>query len=143
MIDLCNAISRAFAIPVAVFDVSEIAEHVEVRYANSDEVSLAFSGAFEHSNAHEVIFADNAGRAHARRWTIGQSAYSAIRNTTASIMVVAEAMHGSAPEEVRKLRAAIANELNVVWSIALKTAIMDSRDIQESPYRAKQSWMFR
>lgn len=92
LIDLCNAISRAFAIPVAVFDVSEIAEHVEVRYANGDEVYLAFSGEFEHPNAHEVIFADNAGRAHARRWTIGQSAYSAIRNTTASIMVVAEVM---------------------------------------------------
>src|SRR6266545_3327735 len=33
VIDVCNAIATAFAIPVAVFDVSEIAEYVEVRFA--------------------------------------------------------------------------------------------------------------
>src|ERR1035438_7141195 len=44
LIDLCNAISIAFAIPVAVFDVSRIAEYVEVRYAGGAEVYLACSG---------------------------------------------------------------------------------------------------
>src|SRR5688500_9005696 len=37
LIDLCNAVSLAFAIPVAVFDVSEIAGHIHVRYAAGDE----------------------------------------------------------------------------------------------------------
>ncbi len=45
-------------------------------------------------------------------------------------MVVAEAMHGSAPEEVRTLRAAIADELNVVWSIALKTAMLNQSSLR-------------
>jgi len=45
-------------------------------------------------------------------------------------MVVAEAMHGSAPEEVRKLRAAIAHELNVVWSIALKIAMLNQASLR-------------
>src|SRR5687767_1119640 len=33
LIDVCNAISLAFAIPVATFDASEIEERLEVRYA--------------------------------------------------------------------------------------------------------------
>jgi len=76
LIDLCNALSLAFAIPVAVFDVSKIAEYLEVRYATGDESYVTFSGAIEHPDAHEVIFADNAGRAHARRWTNRQSGYT-------------------------------------------------------------------
>src|SRR3954454_18625901 len=37
LIDLCNAASLAFAIPVAVFDVSRIADRLEVRYADGSE----------------------------------------------------------------------------------------------------------
>jgi len=33
LIDLCNATSLAFAVPMAVFDAYEIGENVEVRYA--------------------------------------------------------------------------------------------------------------
>jgi DNA/RNA-binding domain of Phe-tRNA-synthetase-like protein len=37
LIDLCNAISLAFAIPVAVLDVARITEGVEVGYASGNE----------------------------------------------------------------------------------------------------------
>ncbi len=124
LIDLCNAISLAFAIPVAVFDVSQIAEYVEVRYAVGDESYLTFSGEIEHPDAHEVIFADSAGRAHARRWTNRQSASSAVRDTTTTILIVAEAMHGSASADVQKLMTTITEELTVVWSITPKSTIL-------------------
>ena len=129
LIDLCNATSLAFAIPVAVFDVSEIAEYLEVRYAAGDESYLAFSGEIEHPDAHEVIFADNAGRAHARRWTNRQSGYSAVRDTTTAILLVAEAMHGSAAADVQRLTAAVADELNAIWSVTPKTTVLS----QSSP----------
>ena len=129
LIDLCNATSLAFAIPVAVFAVSEIAEYLEVRYAAGDESYLAFSGEIEHPDAHEVIFADNAGRAHARRWTNRQSGYSAVRDTTTAILIVAEAMHGSAAADVQRLTAAVADELNAIWSVTPKTTVLS----QSSP----------
>ena len=69
LVDLCNAISVAFAIPVAVFDASKISGDLEVRYAAGNEEYLTFAGEVEHPAAQEVIFADRAGRAHARRWT--------------------------------------------------------------------------
>jgi DNA/RNA-binding domain of Phe-tRNA-synthetase-like protein len=73
LVDLCNAISLAYAIPVAVFDTAAIDGDLEVRYATGDEDYLTFSGEHEHPDLGEVIFADQAERAHARRWTNRQS----------------------------------------------------------------------
>ena len=78
LVDLCNAISMAYAIPVAVLDAGRVIGSIEVRCADGSENYLAFSGEIEHPYAAEVIFADDAGNAHARRWTNRQSALSAV-----------------------------------------------------------------
>src|SRR5499427_3643387 len=44
LVDVCNAISLAFAIPVAVIDVAAITGGIEVRYAAGDEDYVTFSG---------------------------------------------------------------------------------------------------
>src|SRR4029453_19188251 len=82
LIDLANAISLAYGIPIHVFDVAKISHRLEVRYASGDESYLTFAGETETPNPCEVIFADAAGRAHARRWTNRQSGHSPRRDTT-------------------------------------------------------------
>ena len=129
LIDLCNAISIAFAIPVAAFDSSQVRDYVEVRHASGSERYLAFSGETEHPDAGEVIFADGAGQAHARRWTNRQSGLSAVRDTTSTVLIVAEAMHDSASGDIESLIAAIADGLHAVWSVTPQTAILS----QSSP----------
>src|SRR5690242_7612434 len=47
LVDLCNAVSLAFALPIAVFDRDKIARYLEVRYATGVEEYLAFSGEIE------------------------------------------------------------------------------------------------
>jgi DNA/RNA-binding domain of Phe-tRNA-synthetase-like protein len=125
LIDLCNAISLAYAIPVALFDTAKIADHIEVRHATGSELYSAFSGEIERPEPGEVIFADHAGRAHARRWTNRQSAHSAVANGTHAVLIVAEALHASARDDVRKLIAALADELALVWSAAPATQMLD------------------
>jgi DNA/RNA-binding domain of Phe-tRNA-synthetase-like protein len=117
LVDLCNAISLAFAIPVAALDVSRISGDLEVRYAGGDETYLAFSGAQERPEPNEVIFADGARQAHARRWTNRQSAHSAVRGTTAAVLIVAEAMHDGAAADIRDVTATLAGELAAVWPV--------------------------
>jgi DNA/RNA-binding domain of Phe-tRNA-synthetase-like protein len=124
LIDLCNGISMAFAIPVAVFDVSKIADYVEVRYANGSELFESFSGETENPEPHEVIFADAARRAQARRWTNRQSRYSAVRDETTSVLIVAEALHASAQADVQRLVSTLADELDTVWSIRPRTGLL-------------------
>jgi len=115
LIDLCNAVSVAYAIPVAVFDVAMIAGWLEVRYAAGDEEYLTFSGEVEHPAASEVIFCDDAHQAHARRWTNRQSGLSAVHDTTTRALIVAEALHDSAATDMPHLTAAIADELTAIW----------------------------
>lgn len=119
LVDLCNAVSAAYAIPVAVLDVDRIAMPLEVRYATGDERYLAFSGAVESPAPGEVVFADAAGQAHARRWTNRQSAASAVSDTTTSVLIVAEALHDSAAEDIRSLRGTLTKELPVINSAIL------------------------
>jgi len=126
LIDLCNAVSLAFAIPVAVFDVSRIAGGIEVRHASGSERYEAFSGETEGVEAGEVIFADDAGMAHARRWTHRQSGLSAVRKTTADVLIVAEAMHDSASADVARLVAALTGDLTAIWSTAPTTAVLSA-----------------
>jgi len=69
LVDLCNAMSAAYAIPAAVFDPAHVAGRLEVRYATGSEDYLAFSGEHERPDAGEVIFADQQDQVHARRCT--------------------------------------------------------------------------
>jgi DNA/RNA-binding domain of Phe-tRNA-synthetase-like protein len=124
LVDLCNAISLAFAVPVAVFDVSRVTGSLDVRYADGDEEYLTFSGETEHPAPGEVIFADSARRVHARRWTNRQSGWSAMQDSTAAALIVAEAMHDSAPADVRELTATLAGELAAAWSVAPQAAVL-------------------
>jgi DNA/RNA-binding domain of Phe-tRNA-synthetase-like protein len=129
LIDLCNAVSLAFAVPVAVFDLAKVDGSLEVRYATGDESYLTFSGETEHPGAGEVIFADDARHAHARRWTNRQSGYSAVRDTTTNVLIVAEAMHDSAAEDMESLTAALASELEAIWSTSPDVGVLT----RESP----------
>jgi DNA/RNA-binding domain of Phe-tRNA-synthetase-like protein len=125
LVDLCNAVSLAFAIPVAVLDVARIDDHIDVRHADGDETYVSFAGDLEHPESGEVVFADAARHAHARRWTHRQSAYSAVRDTTSVVLIVAEAMHDSAATDIAHLTETLAAELAAVWSITPTTTTLD------------------
>ena len=124
LVDLCNAVSLAFAIPVAVLDVAAVTWPLQVRYAAGDEDYLTFGGETEHPAAGEVIFADQVGRAHARRWTNRQSGLSAVQDTTTSVLIVAEALHDSAARDVPELMTAVAAEIAATWSVPSPAAVL-------------------
>lgn len=134
LVDLCNAVSLAYAIPVAVLDVAQITGPLEVRYATGEEEYLTFAGDTERPAPGEVIFADQAGQAHARRWTNRQSARSAVRDTTSTALIVAEALHDSAPADVPDLLAALATELQALWTTKPQTAILTAAAPRFTPH---------
>lgn len=103
LIDLCNAASVAYAVPIAVFDLDVVAGDLEVRQAKGDETYLAFSGETETPVRDEVIFADEDGFAHARRWANRQSRRSAVSAGTTRALIIAEALHDSGAEDMERL----------------------------------------
>jgi DNA/RNA-binding domain of Phe-tRNA-synthetase-like protein len=124
LVDLCNAVSLAFAVPVAVLDAAEIAWPLEVRYAAGDEDYLTFGGEVEHPSPGEVVFADRAGQAHARRWTNRQSGRSAVSAATSTVLIVAEALHEGAPSDVPELIKTLTAEISQTWPAPPRAAVL-------------------
>jgi DNA/RNA-binding domain of Phe-tRNA-synthetase-like protein len=101
LVDLANLVSIRHALPVAVFDTRAVSGDVSVRFARGDE-PWADLGASEreHPETGEVVFVDDAGAVHARRWCWRQSRASATREDTTEILVTVEGHHASAPVDV-------------------------------------------
>jgi DNA/RNA-binding domain of Phe-tRNA-synthetase-like protein len=126
LVDLCNAVSVAFALPVAVFDLAKVDSFLEVRHATGSEQYLAFSEAIEHPAPNEVIFSDAANQVHARRWTFRQSRRSVISAETGRALIVSEGLHETAASEVRSLIDSLAIEITALWSAPQLRAILQA-----------------
>ncbi|WP_433059787.1 B3/B4 domain-containing protein [Dactylosporangium sp. CS-033363] len=127
LVDLGNAVSAAFAIPVAAIDLDRIAGDLEVRYADGTETYETFAGTVEHPDPREVVFADDEGFAHARRWTNRQSGRSAIRPATARVLIVAEGLHETAADDVPRLVEELAAALRAAGANVTATAVLSAR----------------
>jgi len=120
LVDLCNAVSVAYAIPIAVFDLDHVTGDLTVTHARGTETFLSFGGGIETPGAGEVIFVDDAGNAHARRWSNRQSALSAIAPSTRRVLIVSEALHPTGADDVAALRADLSVALAAHWSSPLR-----------------------
>ncbi|MFJ5775570.1 B3/4 domain-containing protein [Streptomyces sp. NPDC093094] len=125
VVDLCNALSVAWAVPVAALDADRIAGPLlEVRHAEGGERYTPFGGGTEHPVPGEVTFVDSGGRAHARRWTHRQSGHSAVGPHTRRILVVTEAMHDDGPLTVPLLLKTLAEELAAHRPAVVESAVL-------------------
>ncbi|MDM8526675.1 phenylalanine--tRNA ligase beta subunit-related protein [Anaerolineales bacterium HSG24] len=124
LVDLCNAISLAYALPVAVYDLAQVDSFLEVRHATGTEIHTAFNGTTEHPVPNEVIFADASNHAHARRWTFRQSRQSTIRPESCQILIVSEGLHENAATDIESLINSIATVVSEVWSPPISQAML-------------------
>ena len=128
LVDLANAVSVAFAIPVAVFDLDRVSGSLEVRFADGTERYQTFGGEVEAPGPGEVIFRDDEGWAHARRWTNRQSGRSAVRAETSRVLIVSEGVHASAPDDVPRLVEVLAAAVGGAWSMTPRSTILSASD---------------
>ena len=103
LVDVLNAESMRAAIPIAAFDLAYVVDGIEVRPATSDEVYTTFRGEIGDPEKGEIIFADAAKQAHSRRWVYRQGAVSVVRDSSNTVLIVAEAMHDNAETELAVL----------------------------------------
>ena len=126
LVDLCNAISLAYALPVAVFDLERVEQFIEVRPASGVEQYLSFQEEIEHPEAGEIIFADAAGHAHARRWTFRQSRRSVVESGTKKVIIVSEGVHEAAGKDVPSLMDELSQAIGKLWGNPEEQAILTS-----------------
>ena len=101
LVDIGNLASIRHAVPVAFFDRDGLDGGLTVRFADGSE-PFTDLGATEasHPEPGEVVFVDRSGVVNARRWCWRQSAQSATRETTTDALIVIEAQHGGAADDV-------------------------------------------
>ena len=128
LIDLCNAASIAFAIPIAVFDHNKITGDLTVRQAVGNENYMSFGGEIEHPENDEIIFADDAGHAHARRWANRQSSHSAVSAQTTRALIIAEALHDDAESDMIRLISELSEALKGIYKTDTKNAFLFESD---------------
>ncbi|MEU8316418.1 MULTISPECIES: phenylalanine--tRNA ligase beta subunit-related protein [unclassified Micromonospora] len=126
LVDLGNALSVRYAVPVAVLDLAHVDGDLTVRPAEGTETYLTLGGEAEHPVPDEVIFADEGGHAHARRWCHRQSGASAVRAATTEVLVVVEAMHDGAAPTVRQVVDELAAALAELWRVPSRTALLSA-----------------
>jgi DNA/RNA-binding domain of Phe-tRNA-synthetase-like protein len=124
LVDICNAVSILYAVPIAVFDVAKVSGCLEVRHARGNEIYTPFSGPDEAPEVGEVVFADASNRAHARRWTNRQSGFSAVSLSTSSALIVAEALHETAAADVRAVLDTLGPLVTAMAGDGMRTAMM-------------------
>jgi len=124
LVDLCNATSIAYAIPIAVFDLDRVEGDLTVREAMGSERYESFGGDVETPSPGEIIFADSAQNAHARRWTNRQSRLSAVSPSTRTAVIVAEALHEGAIDDIERLTAGLCADLHAAFSADPARAVL-------------------
>lgn len=124
LVDLCNATSIAYAIPIAVFDLDRVEGDLTVREAMGSERYESFGGDVETPSPGEIIFADSAQNAHARRWTNRQSRLSAVSSSTRTAVIVAEALHEGAIDDIERLTAGLCADLHAAFSADPARAVL-------------------
>lgn len=137
LVELCNAVSAAYAVPVAAFDLDHVSGDLEVRLATGAETYITFSGETEKPGVDEVIFADEEGFAHARRWSNRQSGKSAVSAGTTRALIVAEALHEQAAEDMAKLADELSSQLARSFGTEPMTELLLSPDAIYASGRAE------
>ena len=124
LVDLCNAVSLAYALPIAVFDLAGVDTYLEVRRADGTETYLAFGGETETPPPEEIIFADASNQVHARRWTFRQSLKSVVQPETERVLIISEGLHETADDDIPALIETLAAHVTSLWGSPQKQAIL-------------------
>jgi len=92
LVMLCNSFSAKYAIPIAVLDVDQINEYLEVRFAQGNEIYTDFSKSQFTLPKNEISFFDKNNIAHARKWSHKQNSISVIKDHTKKAVIIIESL---------------------------------------------------
>ncbi len=116
LVDIANMVSIRYALPAAVFDTWALQGIVTVHFANGTErYTTLKENEVDHPEPGEVVFSDETGLVIARRWCWRQSEDSAASDDTRNAIIVVEAHHENARQDVA---AALADLLELLRKYA-------------------------
>ncbi|MFF8403495.1 B3/4 domain-containing protein [Streptomyces sp. NPDC015684] len=127
LVDLCNAVSLASRLPVASCDVGGIEAELVVRPAGGSEVYLPLGApdAPEHPEPGEIVYADDRGRAHSRRWNWRQGDLVKSGLGRRRLLLTVESVHEGGRAEVERTLGQLTEALTGLGAAPRPPRILD------------------
>ncbi|MFS4092761.1 B3/4 domain-containing protein [Streptomyces sp. AF1A] len=127
LVDLCNAVSLESRLPVASCDVGGIEAEPTVRPARGSEVHLPLGApdAPEHPEPGEVVYADDQGRAHSRRWNWRQGDLVKSDRGRRRLLLTVESAHEGGRAEVERTLGRLTEALTGLGAAPQPPRILD------------------
>ncbi len=127
IVDICNAASLSYGIPVAPFDIDTGGGDWTVCFANGTETFLPIGSVqADPVPAGEVIYVDEDGAARSRRWNWRQADNGKVSLATTSLLITTEAVHASAREAVEGVLAHLEEWIPSILGGTVRFEILDS-----------------
>ena len=126
LVDLGNLVSIRYALPVAVFDLRATTGPITVRFADgSENFTRLGQDEAEHPAPGEVIFCDDSNLVSARSWCWSQSAQSAARADSTTVLITVEAQHPNARPDIAAALRDLQSLLPLTTGSEIHTAILN------------------
>lgn len=104
LVEVCNAVSLAYAIPIAVFDLDQVTGNLTLRHATGTETYATFAG-------------DTETQKQARCSPLDEPAERPFSDPTHVVLIVSEAMHDTGQHDVNNLREQLREALTLYRTV--------------------------
>jgi DNA/RNA-binding domain of Phe-tRNA-synthetase-like protein len=126
LVDIGNLVSIRYAMPVAMVDTRDLSSPITVHPASGLERFIELDDqSIVHPAEGEVVFTDAVGVVVARRWCWRQSAESAARADTTTLLVTVEGHHAGAHTGIAAALADLTNLLQRFAAGSVVSAVLD------------------
>jgi DNA/RNA-binding domain of Phe-tRNA-synthetase-like protein len=128
LVDIGNLVSIRYAMPVAIVDTRDLRSPITVHPAGGLESFVELDDqSIAHPAQGEVIFTDAAGVVVARRWCWRQSAESAARDDTTTVLITVEGHHAAAHSDIAAALADLTDLLQRFAGGSVVSALLDAK----------------
>ncbi len=128
LVDLCNAVSLRSQIPIAACDIARVVGGMTIRQAAGSEQYLPLGAPEqpEQPDPGEVIYADEAGMAHSRRWNWRQSDLIKTTTDSSELILTVEAAHAGARPLVEQTTAQLLELIRPLVNGRIDAVLLDA-----------------
>lgn len=125
VVDLGNAVSIKYHLPIGAHDMATIDEALEVRYANADDTFIPFgNGEMEKPEEKEIVYVSG-HEVRTRRWTWRQSEIGKITEETSDVLFPIDGFTDLNKAQVEEAAAEIAELAKKYFGVEAKVGFID------------------
>lgn len=125
IVDLGNAVSLKYRIPIGAHDLGTILDSLEVRFVRDGDVFIPFGGGdTETPESGEVVYVSG-GQVRTRRWTWRQSEIGKITAETSGVLFPIDGFTDFNKEQVIAARDELAGDIEKYFGIEAEVGLLD------------------